>query len=69
MKRKALQETMSIYWTNFVRTGDSNGAGALKWAPFRKGTIQAVDAAAVGAKAIPAAAFTAEHQCRTAWAF
>ncbi len=69
-QRKALQETMSIYWTNFARTGDPNGAGAPKWAPFRTGTIQALDVAAGGGvKAMPAAAFTAEHQCRTAWAF
>ncbi|HLZ85167.1 MAG TPA: carboxylesterase family protein [Caulobacteraceae bacterium] len=68
-ERKALGETMSTYWTNFARTGDPNGAGAPKWAPFRTGTLQALDVAGGGGvKAMPAAAFRSEHQCRTAWA-
>ena len=68
-ERKALSETMSTYWTNFARTGDPNGAGAPQWAPFRTGTVQALDIAGDGGvKGMPAAAFTAEHQCHTAWA-
>ena len=72
-ERKALGETMSTYWTNFARTGDpngdSNGAGAPKWASFKTGTVQALDVASGGGvKGMPASAFTAEHQCQTAWA-
>jgi para-nitrobenzyl esterase len=68
-ERKALSETMSAYWTNFARGGDPNGAGEPKWASFHTATVQALNVASDGGvKGMPAAAFTAEHQCKTAWA-
>jgi para-nitrobenzyl esterase len=68
-ERKALAEIMSTYWTNFARTGDPNGAGAPTWPRFRTGEIEALDVASDGGvKGMPASAFTADHQCHTAWA-
>jgi para-nitrobenzyl esterase len=68
-ERQALADTMSTYWTNFARTGDPNGPGAPKWPPFKTGQVQALDVASGGGvKPMPASAFTAEHQCHTAWA-
>jgi para-nitrobenzyl esterase len=68
-QRKALADTMATFWTNFARTGDPNGAGAPKWPSFKTGALLALDVAADGGvKSMPAGAFSAEHQCRTAWA-
>ncbi len=68
-EQKALQATMSTYWTNFARTGNPNGVGAPAWKGFKSKTIQALDvASAGGVKAMPSAAFLDQHLCRTAWA-
>jgi para-nitrobenzyl esterase len=32
---RSIEEMMSSYWANFARTGDPNGKGLAKWAPFR----------------------------------
>lgn len=68
-EQKALQASMSTYWTNFAKTGDPNGGVAPKWASFKTGKIQALDVASGGGvKAMPAAAFLDQHHCRTVWA-
>ena len=67
-EQKALQATMSTYWTNFARTGNPNGAGASAWKPFLAGKVQALDVASGGGvKPMPKAAFLDQHLCRTAW--
>jgi para-nitrobenzyl esterase len=66
---RALQQTMSTYWTNFARSGDPNGGGAPQWAPYKTGAIQALDLpAAGGVRGVPAEAFVEDHKCGTAWA-
>lgn len=68
-EQKALQATMSSYWTNFARTGNPNGAGTPAWKGFKGKIIQALDVASGGGvKAMPSAAFLDQHLCRTAWA-
>jgi para-nitrobenzyl esterase len=66
--KKALSETMTVYWTNFARSGDPNGAGAPTWPSFAAGSVQGLNvAAAGGVKAMPVKTFLAEHQCQGAW--
>jgi para-nitrobenzyl esterase len=33
----ALETMVQTYWVNFARTGDPNGAGLVRWAPYRAG--------------------------------
>lgn len=68
-EQRALQTTMSTYWTNFARTGDpSRGAGVPAWGRFDSGAVQGLDVASDGGvTARTAAAFSAQHQCATAW--
>jgi para-nitrobenzyl esterase len=68
-EQKALQATMSTYWTNFAKTGNPNGAGAPAWDGFKAGAVQALDVASGGGvAAMTADAFRDQHLCRTAWA-
>jgi para-nitrobenzyl esterase len=67
-QQKALQATMSTYWTNFARSGDPNGPGTPAWGAFSKGSVQALDVASGGGVAdMTADAFRDQHLCRTAW--
>jgi para-nitrobenzyl esterase len=67
-QHKALQATMSTYWTNFARSGDPNGPGVPAWEDFSKGSVQALDVASGGGVApMSADAFRDQHLCRTAW--
>jgi para-nitrobenzyl esterase len=67
-EQKALQATMSTYWTNFARTGNPNGAGAPAWADFARGNVQALDVASGGGvTTMSADGFRDQHHCRTAW--
>jgi para-nitrobenzyl esterase len=67
-QHKALQATMSTYWTNFARTGDPNGPGVPAWEDFSKGSVQALDVASGGGVVgMSADAFRDQHLCRTAW--
>jgi para-nitrobenzyl esterase len=59
---------MATYWTQFARTGDPNAPGAPAWAPFAKGSVQALDVASGGGVAgMTADAFRDQHLCRSAW--
>jgi para-nitrobenzyl esterase len=67
-QHKALQATMSTYWTNFARSGDPNGPGVPAWESFSKGSVQALDVASGGGVVgMSADAFRDQHLCRTAW--
>ena len=67
-QHKALQATMSTYWTNFARSGDPNGPGVPAWEDFSKGSVQALDVASGGGVVgMSADAFRDQHLCRTAW--
>lgn len=68
-ERRALQTTMSRYWTNFAKAGDPNAAGSVpQWSTFATGVVQALDVASGGGvTSQTATAFSAQHQCDTAW--
>ena len=38
-----LQTKMADYFANFVKTGDPNGDGLVKWIPYTKGRHKAMD--------------------------
>ncbi len=68
-EQKALQATLSTYWTNFARTGNPNGSDLPLWSGHEQKTMQALDVASGGGvKAMPVDAFLDQHHCRTAWA-
>lgn len=68
-ERRALQSTMSQYWTNFAREGNPNTGGSVPaWAAFSTGAVQGLDVASGGGVAPrTAAGFAAQHQCDTVW--
>jgi para-nitrobenzyl esterase len=39
---RTVEQTMSNYWINFIKTGDPNGNGQPKWEPFKSGKIQEI---------------------------
>jgi len=52
-KDEALSDMMRTYWTNFVKTGDPNGAGLPKWPPYSNAKPQMLHIEAANAKAGP----------------
>ncbi|SDL92925.1 para-nitrobenzyl esterase [Catalinimonas alkaloidigena] len=54
---RQLAETMSSYWTNFIKTGNPNGAGLPAWPAYTRKTQQIMDlGVAPSAKPLPDAA-------------
>ena len=69
-ERRALQDAMSRYWSNFAKTGNPNNGGEVpaNWPAFTAAapTVLALDVASGGGvKALTS--FDADHQCTTAW--
>lgn len=52
-KDEALSDMMRTYWTNFVRTGDPNGAGLPKWPAYNDVKPQVLHIKAGDTKAAP----------------
>ena len=52
-KDEALSEMMRTYWTNFVKTGDPNGAGLPKWPAYNDAKPQMLHIEAESTKAGP----------------
>ena len=69
-ERRALQTAMTLYWTNFAKTGNPNSGGTVpaEWPAFTgPDKVLGLDVASGGGvKAL--STFDADHKCSTAWA-
>ncbi|HZY18167.1 MAG TPA: carboxylesterase family protein [Ramlibacter sp.] len=68
-ERRALQEAMSTYWTNFAQTGNPNRGAAVpaRWPAFTSAaTVLGLDVAS-GGGIQPLASFEQDHQCSSTW--
>lgn len=69
-ERRALQTAMTLYWTNFAKTGNPNSGGTVpaEWPAFTgPDKVFGLDVASGGGvKAL--STFDADHKCSTAWA-
>jgi para-nitrobenzyl esterase len=52
-KDEAMSEMMRIYWTNFAKTGDPNGAGLASWPAYNEAKPQMLNIASGNTKAVP----------------
>jgi para-nitrobenzyl esterase len=69
-ERKALQTSMTLYWTNFARTGDPNQGTppAVAWPAFTgNDKVLGLDVTGTGGGIAPLATFAESHKCTTAW--
>lgn len=68
-ERRQLQTSMTIYWTNFAKTGNPNTGGNVPatWPAFTgPGTLLALDVAS-GGGVTALRTFEADHRCSSAW--
>jgi para-nitrobenzyl esterase len=69
-ERRALQDSMTRYWTNFARSGDPNQgiAPAVTWPAFTGADkVLGLDVASGGGIKLLDAPFETAHKCPTVW--
>ena len=59
----SLARQMVAYWTNFAATGNPNGSGLPRWAPYSPGSDQFQSLTSAGSGSGPISNFASEHQC------
>ncbi|WP_448131394.1 carboxylesterase/lipase family protein [Stutzerimonas chloritidismutans] len=68
-ERRALQDAMTTYWTNFARSGNPNTGNQVPtaWPAFTSGsTVLGLDVAS-GGGIKPLTTFEQDHKCATVW--